>query len=401
MRCRSILEKSLKTSLETVVRSDSSTMDEKDDLDLLASYLLGSGIVAYHRALAHAVGDVCAGLLMSQFCYWTRRLPEDRDGWFYKTQDEILEETALTRYEQETARKRLRSLGLLEEVKKGVPAKLWFRVNSTAVIELLCEKASGQDVGKPHPRMLKNHPQGGGKAPTKHGGKSHASNTKTTAETSTQISAVDGPHVSNAGTSRMLDPAAEKLIHDLVSNGMNLSQAIWCATERPDESARQLEMAPYAPGWKKGLGAYLYVAIRDSYGPPAGYLEAMHRDKEQAEAKSEAQRQEAYRKHEQSYHGEYLSYLRTREVELQSEETNAYEAFIEHEKRSRETAVALFGKSRIVEIRKKVEDFDTEEQHLARFGDYFNEQKGGLVLSFRQWDQQLNPNPFAPSTPGE
>lgn len=376
-------------------------MGEKDDIDLIASYLLDGGVVAYQKGLAHAVGDVCAGLLISQFWYWTARLPEDRDGWFFKTQDELLEETALTRWEQETARKRLKSLGLLEEVKKGVPAKLWFRINRSAVIELLREKASGQDVGKPQPRMLKNHSQGGGKSSTKHGGKPHASNTKTTTETSTQISAVDGPSVSNASTSGMLDPAAEKLVQDLVSKGMNLSQAIWCATERPDESARQLEMAPYAPGWKKGLGAYLYVAIRDSYGPPPGYLEAMHRDKEQVEARSEAQRQAAYRKHEQSHQGEYLSYLRTREVELQSEETIAYETFLEHEKRSRDTAVALFGKSRIVEIRKKVEDFDTEEQHLARFRDYFNEQKGGLVLSFRQWDKQLNPNPFAPPTPGE
>jgi len=369
-------------------------MGEKDDIDLIASYLLDGGVVAYQKGLAHAVGDVCAGLLISQFWYWTARLPEDRDGWFYKTQDDILEETALSRWEQETARKRLRSLGVLEEVKKGVPARLWFRINKAGVIELLRKKASNQDVGKPHPRMLKNHPQGGGKAPTQHGGKSHPLHSKTTTETSTEITAVDSPSASNASTTGLLDPAAEKLVQELVSKGMNLSQAIWCATERPDESARQLEMVPYAPGWKKGTGAYLYVAIRDSYGPPAVYLEAMHKDQEQTTARSEANKQEAYRKHEQTHQGEYLDYLRKREIELQSESPNAYEAFLEHEMRNRNSVVAMFGKSRIAEVRKNVEDFDTDEQHLTRFRDYFDERNRGWALSFRQWDRQINPSPF-------
>src|SRR5687768_2800457 len=89
-----------------------------------------SRIVAYQVALAHAVGSATAGLLLSQLWYWSRHTTErDRDGWFYKTMDEIHAETALTRSEQMTARKKLVERGLLEEKRVGLPARMWFRVN--------------------------------------------------------------------------------------------------------------------------------------------------------------------------------------------------------------------------------------------------------------------------------
>ena len=107
-------------------------MSDRTDSEAIVSYLLGGGVVAYQRALARAVGSHSAGLLLSQFWYWSEKLPEERDGWFYKTQDEIYDETVMTRWEQETARRKLRELGILEEAKRGVPAKLWFRIEEEA-----------------------------------------------------------------------------------------------------------------------------------------------------------------------------------------------------------------------------------------------------------------------------
>ena len=76
--------------------------------------------IAYHAVLAKAVGSANAGIFLSQLLYWTPRA-HDKDGWIYKTQQDIYEETALTRREQETARRRLRTAKVLEEKRAGVP----------------------------------------------------------------------------------------------------------------------------------------------------------------------------------------------------------------------------------------------------------------------------------------
>ena len=47
------------------------------------------------------------------------------------------QETGLTRWEQETARRALRQAGLLEEWRVGMPAKLWFRVCPDAILRAL------------------------------------------------------------------------------------------------------------------------------------------------------------------------------------------------------------------------------------------------------------------------
>lgn len=93
--------------------------------------------VAYHPVLASALRSVTAAVMLSQALYWTQRLPESRGGWFYKTAEEWQEETGLTRREQETARKKLFKSGILEEVRKGVPCKVHYKVDICAVEKVL------------------------------------------------------------------------------------------------------------------------------------------------------------------------------------------------------------------------------------------------------------------------
>src|SRR5208337_2284104 len=50
-------------------------------------------------------------------------------GWFYKTQEEWTDEICLSRCEQETARRVLRAFNFWHEVRRGVPAKLYFRLD--------------------------------------------------------------------------------------------------------------------------------------------------------------------------------------------------------------------------------------------------------------------------------
>src|SRR5262249_2261476 len=102
--------------------------------------VLTSRPIAYHASLARAFRSVTAGVFLSQLLYWTPR-SQSNDGWIWKTQTDIYEETALTRTEQETARKVLKSTRVLEERRAGVPARLYFRVNMQRLAALLGEQS--------------------------------------------------------------------------------------------------------------------------------------------------------------------------------------------------------------------------------------------------------------------
>jgi hypothetical protein len=109
--------------------------------------------IAYHRILAEIGGSVTAGVFLSQAVYWSQRT-DDPDGWFWKTQKEWQEETYLKRSEQEIARRELRAAGILEEKKKGVPAKLYFRLNAETLNKRLlspvCQDAASLDAEMQH-----------------------------------------------------------------------------------------------------------------------------------------------------------------------------------------------------------------------------------------------------------
>lgn len=92
--------------------------------------------IAFHRCYVTLSGSVNAGLLLSQAVYWSLRTT-DPDGWFYKTREEWEAETGLTRTEQETARRLLRQIDVLEEKNAGLPKKLYFRINAAQLEELL------------------------------------------------------------------------------------------------------------------------------------------------------------------------------------------------------------------------------------------------------------------------
>ena len=122
--------------------------------------------VAYYVAFAKAGGGVTVGVFLSQLFYWTGK-GSDPDGWIYKTQEEWEAETGLTRWEQETARKRLKRAGVLEEKRRGVPARLHYRVDLDTLIDLVsslwenhnqeCGKTSDKNVGKPQTSMLETN----------------------------------------------------------------------------------------------------------------------------------------------------------------------------------------------------------------------------------------------------
>jgi hypothetical protein len=91
--------------------------------------------VAYYSALARLLSSIPAAVMLSQAIYWQERVPHKRPmgcpgrGWWYHTIKDWETETALTRHEQLTARKKLKETNFWAEQKQGIPARLWFKVD--------------------------------------------------------------------------------------------------------------------------------------------------------------------------------------------------------------------------------------------------------------------------------
>lgn len=125
-----------------------------DQYDALKA-LLSDRPIAFHPMLARLFGGINEALLFQQLAYWSDKGSDPE--WIYKTQKDLEEETTLTRTQQETARAKLRKLGVIEEQKRGLPAKLYFRVQWENVFALLNSQVRGKptskDAGNLQPRM--------------------------------------------------------------------------------------------------------------------------------------------------------------------------------------------------------------------------------------------------------
>jgi hypothetical protein len=117
-------------------------MEDEFDKGLLPT-ILGSATVRYYPALAKYVGGAKTALFLSQLLYWrfnpkmTQRI-KNKEGWFYISVADMEDQTGLTRHEQDSAKKDLQSLGVLEITYKGMsPKTTHFKVNIKILNELV------------------------------------------------------------------------------------------------------------------------------------------------------------------------------------------------------------------------------------------------------------------------
>jgi len=85
--------------------------------------------IAYHRIFVTLTGGVAGAVFLSQAVYWQQRVPNGRSGWWWKKQSDWADETGLSRREFETARRRLRDLGILSYRVGGMPKKTWYKLH--------------------------------------------------------------------------------------------------------------------------------------------------------------------------------------------------------------------------------------------------------------------------------
>lgn len=162
--------------------------------------------IAFHRCFVTLTGSVTAALMLSQALYWQRRT-QHAGGWWFKIRDEWTSETGMSRREQETARRRLRQLGLLHEELRGIPAQLWYRVDEARLLELLekpIRTSFSDGVNPPRPlrgdtsaRWAETYSQEGRKRTCKKGGNAPAF--KGT-EISTETTTTTTPYPSSTNT---------------------------------------------------------------------------------------------------------------------------------------------------------------------------------------------------------
>ena len=97
--------------------------------------------ITIYKGLVDRLGCVKAALLLSQLIYWTRKgINVERDeGWFFKTVEEMMFETGLSRKEQLTAKRKLRALDLLEFKMAGVPALPFYRLNLRGLTQFVIQ----------------------------------------------------------------------------------------------------------------------------------------------------------------------------------------------------------------------------------------------------------------------
>ena len=75
--------------------------------------------ISFHRCLVPITGGVTAALMLSQAIWTSEALDPEVGGWFCRSQEEWTEETGLSRWEQETAR---RACAAAAFSKSGAPA---------------------------------------------------------------------------------------------------------------------------------------------------------------------------------------------------------------------------------------------------------------------------------------
>lgn len=143
--------------------------------------ILADKPVAYHPDLARIFGGVKSAVLLCQLLYWTGKGARE-DGFIWKTQVDITQETGLSRSEQETARHHLLEAGVLEEKLAGIPAKLHYRLDIGKLQERVQEyyerdhrELAGEEAETLQTRAQKSNEQDCGKVADKNEGNQQAS----------------------------------------------------------------------------------------------------------------------------------------------------------------------------------------------------------------------------------
>jgi hypothetical protein len=119
--------------------------------------VLPSRKVGYSPDLARAVGGATIGLFLSQLLFLSDK-GANNDGWIYKSEAEMRQETGLTKREQQTARRKLLSLGVIQILRRGWKNTYHFRVVWERLEQVIEQFLRGQTVATEPVEQKQNVP---------------------------------------------------------------------------------------------------------------------------------------------------------------------------------------------------------------------------------------------------
>jgi hypothetical protein len=107
--------------------------------------MLPNRTVGYSPDLARAVGGATIGLFLSQLLFLSDK-GANPEGWVYKSEQEMGRETGLTKREQQTARRKLLSLGVIAIERRGFKFTYHFKVIWEQLYQVIEKFQRGQTV---------------------------------------------------------------------------------------------------------------------------------------------------------------------------------------------------------------------------------------------------------------
>jgi len=107
--------------------------------------MLPNRTVGYSPDLARIVGGATIGLFLSQLLFLSDK-GANPEGWVYKSEAEMAKETGLTKREQQTARRKLLSLGVIAIMRGGFRNTYHFKVIWERLYQVIAGFQRSQNV---------------------------------------------------------------------------------------------------------------------------------------------------------------------------------------------------------------------------------------------------------------
>ena len=105
----------------------------------MKNLLSSSSFLIVNKQLARCIGlkeTILLADLISKEEYFIETSQINK-GWFFNTENNIEQDTTLTRYQQRKCLKTLVKYNIIEVKRKGIPAKLYFKINEQQVVQFL------------------------------------------------------------------------------------------------------------------------------------------------------------------------------------------------------------------------------------------------------------------------
>ena len=107
--------------------------------DSIINVLANDNFIVVNRSLIKILGlkeTIILGELASEYNYYKNNELLDENGYFYSTIENIENNTTLSSYEQKKCLDNLSSMGIVNVVLKGIPAKRHIKINTLPIINL-------------------------------------------------------------------------------------------------------------------------------------------------------------------------------------------------------------------------------------------------------------------------